>query len=450
MIWGFIVFTMILLLAVVNIPSLNAHEYSNVREYPCDFKKQQQLEKEAGNAELFMELAKTSKDLCKFSFQGKVLAQFPLRDLNLHDANLRSSNFSSSDAENVKLLWSKLEKASFSNSNLKNANFSHARLNNADLEEANLVGALLYKANLDGTNLSKATFGCSKDDPSKCTDITSASFHGPSCLYNHNKMTVECDEKKLVFTNFKGANNIKSLVYDYSSHLNFPPTLISLRKHLRENGFEREAREITYVIQRGLDEEALFDSSKKSTSDILGAFVRKVAFDYTVEYGVSPSNALVILLYTLIGFSFVYMLMLRAQVYSNSKYLGYILLITPKVIAPGRLNIVEYEDGIFKSESLLRVVHEYLNTLLPDVSSRKLNIKHYFYLYRHAFWFSALSSFHFGWRDLNVGGWLARLQPKQFTYKPMYLFRVLSGVQSLVCIYLLAIFVLSYFGNPWG
>ena len=300
---------LIVLLLVLSLPSVFAGEYSNIREYPCNYKDDQQLMKEADNAQLFIKLAKTSKNLCMFSLPGKVLVQFPLRDLNLHSANLRSSNFSSSDAENVNLLWARLEKSSFDNSNLLNSNFSGAKLNNASFKRANLTGAFLYQAELDGADLSNAIFGCSEDETAKCTDITGASFYGPSCTYNHDKKTVECDDKKLVYTNLKGAKNIKSLVYDYSSHLNFPTTLISLRKHLRENGFEREAREITYVIQKGLDQEVLADYSNRSTSELLGTYFRKIAFDYTVEYGVSAGNALIILLHTLGIFSAIYMLL---------------------------------------------------------------------------------------------------------------------------------------------
>lgn len=441
----------VLLIAVLaNISALKAQDYSNLRYVPCNHKDSEQLDREAGNSKLFIELAETSKQLCSFSLQREVMVYVPLRDVNLHGANLRLSNFSSSDAENVKLLRSYLEETSFKRANLKSANFNEAKLNNADLSEANLVGALFLMANLDGANLSKAVFGCSDDKPSKCTDITQASFYGPSCSYNHQKKDVVCNDEKLVFTNLKGAKNIKSLVYDYSDHLNFPSTLISLRKYLRESGFESEAREITYVIQKGLDEEDLFDLSKVSTLEILGAYARKFAFDYTVQYGASPSNALVIMLYTLIIFSFVYFSTLVVQVFYKLKFVGDVFLISPKITIPDILDVQEYEDGIFKIQSLLRVIHKYRDMQPPYGPDRQLELKYYFYICRHAVWFSILSSFHFGWRDLNVGSWLARLQPTLFTYKPTKMFRILSGIQSLVCIYLLAIFVISYFGNPWG
>jgi uncharacterized protein YjbI with pentapeptide repeats len=441
---------LLILLLVLSIPNVFASKYSNSQVFPCEYKDYEQLKQEANNTDLFIELAEWSKKLCHFSLQGKVLVRFPLRDLNLHAANLRSTNFSGSDAENVKLLWTLLEKSSFDESNLKNANFNGAKLNNASLKGANLVGANLYQTELDGANLSNAVFGCLDNDPTKCTDITGASFHGPSCIYNHDEKDIDCDVKNLVYTNLKGAKNIKSLVYDYSSHLNFPTSLIPLRKHLRDSGFEKEAREITYIIQNGLDQEVLVDSHNKNISELIETYFRKLAFSYTVEYGVSPGNALIILLYILFCFSVIYMLLLLLQVRYNFSFVGQILLFSPKEVIPGRVGRHDYEDGMFRSENLLRVVNIQIDSLPPYGPDSTLPAKYYIYICKHAFWFSLLSSFHFGWRDLNVGSWLARLQSKNFTYRPTDLFRILSGVQSLICIYLVAIFVLSYFGLPWG
>lgn len=32
-------------------------------------------------------------------------------------------------------------------------------------------------------------------------------------------------------------------------------------------------------------------------------------------------------------------------------------------------------------------------------------------------YFSLLSAFHIGWRDLNVGNWIARIQPREYTLR---------------------------------
>ncbi len=67
----------------------------------------------------------------------------------------------------------------------------------------------------------------------------------------------------------------------------------------------------------------------------------------------------------------------------------------------------------------------------------------------YGFYFSILSAFHIGWRDLNVGSWISRIQPREYTLKATGWVRVVSGVQSLISIYLLALWVLTQFGRPF-
>jgi hypothetical protein len=66
-----------------------------------------------------------------------------------------------------------------------------------------------------------------------------------------------------------------------------------------------------------------------------------------------------------------------------------------------------------------------------------------------ALYFSLLSAFHIGWRDLNVGTWITRIQPSEFALRGRGWVRVVSGAQSLISVYLVAIWVLTYFGRPF-
>jgi len=63
---------------------------------------------------------------------------------------------------------------------------------------------------------------------------------------------------------------------------------------------------------------------------------------------------------------------------------------------------------------------------------------------------SVLSAFHIGWRDLNVGTWIARMQPREYTLRPTGWVRVVSGVQSLISVYLVALWVLTSSRRPSG
>jgi len=64
-------------------------------------------------------------------------------------------------------------------------------------------------------------------------------------------------------------------------------------------------------------------------------------------------------------------------------------------------------------------------------------------------YFSLLSAFNIGRRDINVGNWIQRLQPKEYTLRATGWVRTVSGVQSLISVYLLALWVLTYFGRPF-
>ncbi len=66
-----------------------------------------------------------------------------------------------------------------------------------------------------------------------------------------------------------------------------------------------------------------------------------------------------------------------------------------------------------------------------------------------AIYFSVISAFHVGWRDLNVGTLITRMQPREYTLRAKGWVRVVSGAQSLFSVYLIAMWALTYFGRPF-
>jgi hypothetical protein len=45
-----------------------------------------------------------------------------------------------------------------------------------------------------------------------------------------------------------------------------------------------------------------------------------------------------------------------------------------------------------------------------------------------AFYFSVISAFHLGWRDLNIGTWISRIQPREYALRAKGWPRVVSGI----------------------
>ena len=64
--------------------------------------------------------------------------------------------------------------------------------------------------------------------------------------------------------------------------------------------------------------------------------------------------------------------------------------------------------------------------------------------------FSLLSAFHLGFRELNIGNWLARVQAREYGLQAVGWVRVVAGLQSLLSVYLLALWALTYFSRPFG
>ena len=66
-----------------------------------------------------------------------------------------------------------------------------------------------------------------------------------------------------------------------------------------------------------------------------------------------------------------------------------------------------------------------------------------------ALYFSLLSATRIGWHELNVGTWITRIQPNEYSLRATGWVRVVSGVQSLISVYLVALSILTYFGTPF-
>jgi len=81
--------------------------------------------------------------------------------------------------------------------------------------------------------------------------------------------------------------------------------------------------------------------------------------------------------------------------------------------------------------------------------AERLQAKTMFGRLGYALWFSTLSAFHIGWRELSVGTWLSRLQPREYALRAQGWPRFISGMQSLLSVYLVAVWALTYFGRPF-
>lgn len=322
---------------------------------------------------------------------------------NLSGAPLFFTRFSKADFLESNLSKAYLDEADFRGARLTFANLSEASLSRTDLSGAilsmaNLSRAGLYKANLTNTGLKGANLsGAALVE----TNLTGVYLEGAIM----SGVIFEPSELPSV-DSIAGASRLSEMTFH-----NSPRALVKLRNSFRETGYRQQEREVTYAIRH--------TSVRKDPDASLGGQIDRlfqyVFFELTSLWGMSPGRALWILVGFIPVFAIPYMFALRA---------------------PGR-------DGIWRQWNEKRIRQD-LGSSAPE----KLRCG-WWAAAILGFYFSVLSAFHIGWRDLNLGSWILRLQPKEYSLGASGWVRTVSGFQSLLSVYLLAIWAITYFGRPF-
>lgn len=60
-----------------------------------------------------------------------------------------------------------------------------------------------------------------------------------------------------------------------------------------------------------------------------------------------------------------------------------------------------------------------------------------------------MSAFNIGFWDINFGRWLRLLPRTEYDLKAKGWVRTVAGLQALISVYLIALWVLTYFGRPF-
>jgi len=176
----------------------------------------------------------------------------------------------------------------------------------------------------------------------------------------------------------------------------------------------REERGITAALER--------EKTQSFETNPVESGFRFVAFDATAEYGNSPGRPLIILVSGIFLFA-----------------LPYTAALMMKNRGRGAIWMAWNEDRLLdiSSDGNEKKKRERLSGLpFPKALL-------------YGLYFSLLSAFHFGWRDLNVGNWISKIQPREYVLRASGWVRAVSGVQSLLSVYLVALWALTYFGRPF-
>ena len=343
----------------------------------------------------------------------------------IKETNLSETHFNDAILENVTFVSSHMPSADFSNANLKRTSFKHTGLTGSNMTGANLEGSDFGLSNFAGVNLQNA---------------------------NLTGVIYELPFKQLPdIGGIAQAKNLEKMTYK-----DLPISLVELRTEFRKNGLREQERDVTYVIMRNNRQKlAQGNSFNKFESFFLYVF-----FELPAQYGRLPGRPLKVLFVILIGLvPFYAYAMTHCHKQGNritascpdedenfynewglggAKINGFMeITVTPKFFFPRtRIFIEKFPFNSIKILEFLRA------TIEKEFS--------WFTLLSGALYISILSAFRLGWRDLNVGTWISRIQPREYTLRAHGWIKFVSGIQSVVSAYLLALSVVTYFTRPFG
>lgn len=415
-------------------------------------------------------------NLCGSHLSGIDLSGLDLSYVNLSGSDLSSTKFVNSNLSHANLTkayfrWSNLEAANLFNANLSHANFENAHLNKADLRQSNAQHANFSRAQmgyslLSGANFTNASFLNAKMEhvDLNWATLTQANLQGAvlenaelqhtklikadlsgAVLENTDFSFANLQQAKIINTNLLNANffranflnvlyqpqlgklpNVLMLVSSINFHtMNFKPqlggpALAQLRAEYKRLGLRTMERTITAMLKIKQMQMAW----QRGGWGYFESTINYLLFYITCGYGASPGQPLLIFLGLMVIFIFPYISSIRN---------------------PNRHN------GITISWAGKRFYQ--WNRGSQDTDNKRIycmvKTRNWRLALQYATFFSLLASFQIGWRELNVGNWITRIQPREYCLTPKGWVRTIAGTQSLLSAYLIVLWVLTYFGRPF-
>jgi hypothetical protein len=352
------------------------------------------------------------------NLNGVNLSYALLNGVNLSGANLKSANLSGASMFEVDLSGANLSGANLNGASLLRAHLRKANLIKADLSGAYLIGADLKEADLSKADLVGADL---REGDLSGTSLLEANLKKADLRESHLKKAIVwfCNMPQTIFElksnslpyipSFVSAIGLSELTFIESTH-----SLVELRKALKEEGLRKQEREVTYAIKKTQRQKLLYDE-KSSLSNIIEGLFNQIFFELTCAYGMKPGRCFIILIALIFFFTIPY----------------------------SRALSTEGEDGIW----VVWISDRVRKDLGRDRPVRLFGSG--ISTIKWGFYFSVLSAFSIGWREINVGNWIARMQWREYTLRATGWVRFVSGLQSLTSVYLIALLVLSYFGRPF-
>ncbi len=312
-------------------------------------------------------------------------------------ARLVEAALAGADLRYAVLAGADLGQADLRGADLRAARLAGARLIDADLAAADLGGADLEGAVLIGTDVGGARLPFAR---------LHATLYAPASPPPDGYL--------------EGIEGLATVVV--------PPGrasgLVQLRERLQRAGLRDLERQATFAIEHN---QALHARRLGTGLTWLGGWLRLVLFEWTTGWGLAPSRALLII---------AGLMVILTPVYAFAVWNP-----PPDWVRFGEVVRVRPADRLARKGDR--------HALAGETAVEPLTTVGFAAALAWGFYFSMLSAFRIGWRDVNVGMWIAALQPAEFTLRGSGWVRAVSGAQSLISVYLVALWALTYFARPF-
>ena len=331
-----------------------------------------------------------------------------------------------------------LRGADLTGADLSSAELLGANLRDAELLGASLRGAILVRANLLGADLSGANlFGANLRGA-----ILTRAILSDASLAAANLHSVIFEPK--TYPEIRGISAARNL--ELLTYWNNPDALVQVRKQFKDGGFREQERKITYALKRK-EAELLWEGctaggmlreplarpfllgSDAILLDCAAYLFNRVFFDLTSQYGMSPGRSLALMLNIWLLLSLVYNLFIQRRGRSG------LYLVAKRWGNRERTRIVQIRSRPIARKSRWKYAFGWL--------------RREWRLLRAAMFFSLMSALNIGFRDINFGRWLRLLTKREYDIKAVGWARTVAGFQSLISVYLIALWVLTFFGRPF-
>lgn len=303
------------------------------------------------------------------------------------------------DLQPVSFFRTDLHRADFSNQDLRCASFIGANLTDANFFGADLRGAFFNRATLLRANFER-------------TDLRGTILHNADLQYLVYQPKYPPLPPSLALS-----TNLNYITYNDD-----PTFLYSLKNALKERGYQDAQKSVIAALRRSHPPEDSLGSKFHLLKGNVARAIQFVLFDWTSEFGSNSFRPLLIILMMWLLCGAVY----AAAVLREGKA-GLFLVSTGERIPKG------------KKTPYVRRIRPAQLQVAPRIRSAISS----------GLFFSFRRTFHFGFKELDFGNWLKLLQSREFDIIAYGWPRVVSGVQSILSIYLLALSILSAFTTPF-